>query len=201
MACSIQRMTCPSSLPLPLLNTAPAQQTVIHRLVYHSLSSSSDPSSRDSPVSIHLQKVISLEATLDDPRNAKREVLDSAQAEQPLESADEEAPQTKPVAPSVLVVSGTRYAAGVQGSLNLMMPDRYDRVSLVNLGQFLMERSQLDYRPMDLQFTVSNTADLPLSSQPAELSEYARRLHALYVPLSYWLWRPCPIILVCSNAD
>ena len=170
-------MTCLTSLPLPLLNTAPEHQQVFHRLVYHSISS--QPHTLDSRVPTYLRKVISFEATLAFPDVAKPANADSEQ--DLLEDADEEEPSPDEKAePSVLEVSEARCSTGVQADLNLLMPDRYDPLLDLGLSAYAF-RIQSDARPMDLQLTVESTSDLSPAQQPSELVEYCRQLRALCV--------------------
>ncbi|RDX50400.1 hypothetical protein OH76DRAFT_1380349 [Lentinus brumalis] len=154
------KMSFVPDLPNPLLSTAPRHQKALHRLVYHSLTSVPDetaPTADDPHVSIHRRKVIVLEATLAEPRGKSES--DSVQdAFDSLQSPDEEArPSEKsPPEPSFQVVADTRCTAGVEADVNVLMPDR----------------------PMDLQLTMSCSADLPESQQPLALQKYSEDLSA-----------------------
>ncbi|TBU61968.1 hypothetical protein BD310DRAFT_946049 [Dichomitus squalens] len=54
------------------------------------------------------------------------------------------------------ILSASRCWTGVQADVNVMMPDR----------------------PMDLQFSVDSSTNLPVSQQPAELQQYLKELEA-----------------------
>ncbi len=119
-----------------------------------------------------------LEATLAEPRGKSES--DSVQdAFDSLQSPDEEArPSEKsPPEPSFQVVADTRCTAGVEADVNVLMPDRYDRLALDLLRQ--LTQSQSRPSPMDLQLTMSCSADLPESQQPLALQKYSEDLSAL----------------------
>ncbi|KAI0830635.1 hypothetical protein BC628DRAFT_1416167 [Trametes gibbosa] len=172
------KMTFVSDLPLPLLNTSPAQQSVKHRLIYHALGSGTngaDGESQDIPTSpslpIRRRKVLSLEATLVEPstvesRHVARDhtLLPQLDLEDELSFKEEGGTQplptyrSRPAEPSVPILdaSGVHCWTGVEADLNLMIPDR----------------------PMDLQFTVRSSTVLAESRQPAELQQYVVQLRA-----------------------
>lgn len=140
------------SLPLPLLNTSPAQQSVKHRLIYHALGSGTngaDGESQDIPTSpslpIRRRKVLSLEATLVEPstvesRHVARDhtLLPQLDLEDELSFKEEGGTQplptyrSRPAEPSVPILdaSGVHCWTGVEADLNLMIPDRSVRLSL-----------------------------------------------------------------------
>ncbi|KAI0721316.1 hypothetical protein C8T65DRAFT_800472 [Cerioporus squamosus] len=174
------KMSFVPDLPNPLLSTAPRHQKALHRLVYHSLIPGSDgtaPTTDDPRVSVYRRKVIVLEATLAEPRSTKKEESDPVQdAFDSLQSPDEEArPSEKsPPEPSFQVVADTRCTAGVEADVNVLMPDR----------------------PMDLQLTMSSSADLPESQRPLALQTYANDLSAFLSGSEQHPEQPTPPLVI-----
>ncbi|KAI0639727.1 hypothetical protein C8Q77DRAFT_1082595 [Trametes polyzona] len=171
------KMTFVPDLPLPLLDTSPARQSVKHRLVYHALPEKADTKAGSTPppsLPIRRRKVLALEATLTTPQSkspelpSPLELLPEHDLDEGLSLADLEEEAQPPSAqtsspeegqqPSVPILDGTGVHCwtGVEADLNLMIPDR----------------------PMDLQFTVRSSTVLPEARQPAELREYVAQLRA-----------------------
>lgn len=132
------------SLPLPLLDVSPLNQSTKHRLVYHALDSGADSGSKESsansPLPVRRRKVISLEVTLTKPPAAPQErrgtmlerdleeglsTLDMNEGLEPL-SAYPALPRVAQI--PVLNTAGVHCWTGVEADLNLMMPNRYVRL-------------------------------------------------------------------------
>ncbi|RPD81969.1 hypothetical protein L226DRAFT_528177 [Lentinus tigrinus ALCF2SS1-7] len=174
------KMSFVPDLPNPLLSTAPTHQKMLHRLVYHSLPDERAPTIGEPHVSLNRRKVIVLEAALAEPRGTKAQEPDTVQdALDSLQSPDDEvAPANKaPPEPSFLVVADVRCTAGVEADVNVLMPDR----------------------PMDLQLTMSSSADLPESQQPPALQKYSEDLSAFLSGSESHPDQPTPPLIIVHD--
>ncbi|KAI0756684.1 hypothetical protein C8Q80DRAFT_1129927 [Daedaleopsis nitida] len=169
------KMSFVPGVPLPLLNTAPAEQKVIHRLVYHSISP--EPSTRDPRTTLHRREVISFEATFLESTSAKSAAVDSEFARSDSDTSqdsEQESQQTQSGESLALIVSNARCSTGIQAELNLMMPDR----------------------PMDIQFSVTDVAEVSEGEEPPELTEYTRKLRAFLEGSPTQQEQPTPPFLI-----
>ena len=124
------------SLPLPLLTTSPAHQKVIHRIVYHSITSVPDPAKQLVPAStpIHCRRTLSLEVTLEEPKPERNEhvsdILDDfldamPRAEEEVSiSRSASSVETAETQVSSPILSSSRCWTAFQAATNVMMPDR-----------------------------------------------------------------------------
>ncbi|KAG2350473.1 hypothetical protein BDR05DRAFT_993870 [Suillus weaverae] len=167
-------LTFVSSLPATLLNSPPANQKVIHRVLYRTLPesqlenslhqqliklelefSTSDTAETKAPGLEHsdsdreLTGDLALELDPDhDPSYSLESFQDSVISEGPLKYAERN-PQE-----AVVNVSEATCLEGVESTLDIMMPDR----------------------PMDIQFTVFEHANVCAGDQPPLLVDYTKQL-------------------------
>lgn len=167
-------LTFVPSLPATLLNSPPSNQKIIHRVLYRTLPESQlENSLHQQLIKLELEfstsDTVEINAAGPEYSNSDRELAgdltlkvdadhdpsyspdsfqDSAPAEGPLKSAERN-PQE-----AVVNVSEATCLEGVEFTLDIMMPDR----------------------PMDVQFTVFEHADISVGDQPLLLVDYTKQL-------------------------
>lgn len=167
-------LTFVPSLPATLLNSPPSNQKVIHRVLYRTLPetqlenclrqqlvklelefSTSDTAETNAaglePSDSDCELAGGLTSELDtdhDPSYSLESFQDSATSEAPLKYAE------RNLREAVVKVSEATCLEGVESTVDIMMPDR----------------------PMDVQFTVFEHADVCASDQPPLLVDYTKQL-------------------------
>ncbi|KAG2149896.1 hypothetical protein BD769DRAFT_1409087 [Suillus cothurnatus] len=162
------------SLPATLLNSPPSNQKVIHRVLYRTLPESQlENSLHQQLIKLELEfstsitaetKVAGLERIDSDrelagdltleldadhhPSYSLKSFQDSATSEEPLKHAERNPPE------AAVDISEATCFEGVESTLDIMMPDR----------------------PMDVQFTVFEHADVCTGDQPPPLVDYTKQL-------------------------
>ncbi|KAI0673458.1 hypothetical protein C8Q78DRAFT_1076468 [Trametes maxima] len=192
------KMTFVPDLPLPLLNTPPARQSVKHRLVYHALPTGTHNPLQDAASSealpLYWKQVLALEVTLShsspsEPQQSTRTELPQRDLAEGLSDFDFELDfeaDAQPLSPSfgepsipILDATDVHCWTGVEADVNLMIPDR----------------------PMDLQLTARRAATLPDEQQPAALQRYVAELRAYLQGAEDQPEQPSPPLLLHFDGE
>ncbi|KAG6889198.1 hypothetical protein C0995_002913 [Termitomyces sp. Mi166 len=161
-----------SSLPHPLINCTPAQQHMIHRLAYRSLSMTKDTGSSSTEESLKFELVL-------DNMNPKAPKKVQAKGDNDNSDCSED-PSTKGIDPLPDVTLAPTCWAESSRHLDLMLPDR----------------------PMDIRFSVSTNHIIARQDWPANLTNYYHGFRSFLTTSERTIGRPeIPLTLTKDGVD
>jgi len=166
------------SLPGPLVDIAPSQERILHRLTYHALPKpGTQPASvKSDGVHPQMTKVLSFEAMLAQPRklNADADLFDAKDKDEERSSDD-----AGPDIPLLDSASGARCWKSTEALVDLMMPAR----------------------PMDMRLSALQTSLVPPGSEPEELQMYLENLRAFLTHKEGTSMQPDPPLMLNHGGE
>ncbi|EGN97497.1 hypothetical protein SERLA73DRAFT_75173 [Serpula lacrymans var. lacrymans S7.3] len=199
------------SLPAPLLKSQPAEQKILHRLLYKKLPSLEDPVKVDSPQSSELasQGVIKFEMEIMRPTNkADPEMMmeDSVDT-----SIDSELTGNAEQFTNDYLGDDSQNLENHPSSIVSELQENIDEFSdtdsdlPVEVQCIQGEETTVDLlmpdRPMDVRFSVFNCRKIAQEHQPEDLRKYASNLHSFLNAAEPDVSQPRPPLTVCHDGD